>query len=259
MAKKTIFRENYLTHKPNGFTPDEYEKYGRKLDSHSFRKNINKEKENKEPQKESRNMSKNIIRLTESDLHRIVKESVQRILREEKWDLAAYENACDCLYYGYGFDFWRKQHSYLDPVMADRIWHAAFKKMAEDDRADFVPHSIESYDWKRSQDDERLNVQPDENGRYPDENLNVINGGGDDAMYAQGSAPSANGGGIAKLKGVKAIKSGGMGLADSMREFEKNFNNINKSASAKKAYDLGRLGNKKPLHRKGSLNRAFDK
>ena len=82
MAKKTIFRENYLTHKPNGFTPDEYEKYGRKLDSHSFRKNINNEKENKEPQKESRNMAKNIIRLTEGDLHRIVKESVERILRE---------------------------------------------------------------------------------------------------------------------------------------------------------------------------------
>ena len=85
MAKKTIFRENYLTHKPNGFTPDEYEKNDINLDSYSFRKENNKKK-NKEEQKESRNMAKKLIRLTESDLHRIVKESVQRILRESSLD-----------------------------------------------------------------------------------------------------------------------------------------------------------------------------
>ena len=35
---------------------------------------------------ESKNMTKKIIRLTESDLHRIVKESVQKILRESIYD-----------------------------------------------------------------------------------------------------------------------------------------------------------------------------
>lgn len=204
-------------------------------------------------------MTKNIIRLTEDDLHRIVKESVQRILREGGIYQAEFENACDCLYYGYGFKYWRKQNSHLDPVTADRIWHKAFKKMAEDDDVDFVPHSIESYDDMMRQNDEKLNVQPGEDGRYPDENLNVINGGGDDAMYAQGGAPSAGGEGIHKLKGMKAIKAGGMGLGDSRDEWEKNAETINKSKEAKKAYDMGRLGNQKPLHRKGSLNRAFDK
>lgn len=38
---------------------------------------------------ESRHMNKKLIRLTESDLHRIVKESVNRILKEAKYD---YEN-----------------------------------------------------------------------------------------------------------------------------------------------------------------------
>lgn len=43
------------------------------------------EKEN-EAQMESRKMNKELIRLTESDLHRIVKETVNRILRENDAD-----------------------------------------------------------------------------------------------------------------------------------------------------------------------------
>lgn len=202
------------------------------------------------------------IRLTESDLHRIIKESVNRLLRED-FDRAAFENACDDLYYGYGFNYWRKQHSYLDPITADKIWHAAFKKMSEDPSAEFVPHSIESYDDMMRQNDERLNVQPDDDGRYPDENLNVINGGGDDAMYAQGSAPSNGGEGIHKLKGMKAImkpngKKSVIGLGDAKDEWEKNAETINQSKSAQRAFKQGRIGNERPLHRKGSLNRAFD-
>ena len=55
-----------------------------KTDLQSIRDKIfpsHMQKENKEIQKEL-NMAKNIIRLTESDLHRIVKESVKRVLRE---------------------------------------------------------------------------------------------------------------------------------------------------------------------------------
>ena len=48
------------------------------------------EKEHNGNVAESKNMNKKIIRLTESDLHRIVKESVNRILREDErhaWEL----------------------------------------------------------------------------------------------------------------------------------------------------------------------------
>lgn len=197
---------------------------------------------------------KRIIRLTESDLHKIVKESVNRLLRED-FDRAAFENACDDLYYGYDFNYWRKQHSYLDPITADKIWHAAFKKMSEDPSADFVPHSIESYDDMMRQNDERLNVQPNDNGRYPDENLNVLDSDGSDSLYAQGGGPN---GVPHKLKGMKAIKMGGMGLGAARDEYEKNFDTINKSKSSQRAFKQGRIGNERPLHRKGSLNRAFD-
>ena len=202
----------------------------------------------------NRIIMKQRIRLTESDLHRIVKESVNKVLKEN-FDRAAFENACDDLYYGYGFNYWRKQHSYLDPITADKIWHAAFKKMSEDPSADFVPHSIESYDDMMRQNDERLNVQPSDNGRYPDENLNVLDSDGSDSLYAQGGGPN---GVPNKLKGMKAIKMGGMGLGTARDEYEKNFDTINKSKNAQRTFKQGRIGNERPLHRKGSLNRAFD-
>ena len=43
---------------------------------------------------ESKHMNKKLIRLTESDLHRIVKESVNRILREsiDPWEDAVYKH-----------------------------------------------------------------------------------------------------------------------------------------------------------------------
>ena len=49
---------------------------------------------------ESRNMNKKLIRLTESDLHKIVKESVNRIIKEEGYydDRMRYENSYrECL------------------------------------------------------------------------------------------------------------------------------------------------------------------
>ena len=193
-------------------------------------------------------------RSNEDRLKQFIKESVKRVLKEN-FDRAAFENACDDLYYGYGFNYWRKQHSYLDPITADKIWNAAFKKMSEDPSADFVPHSIESYDDMMRQNDERLNVQPNDNGRYPDENLNVLDSDGSDSLYAQGGGPN---GVPHKLKGMKAIKMGGMGLGAARDEYEKNFDTINKSKSSQRAFKQGRIGNERPLHRKGSLNRAFD-
>lgn len=47
---------------------------------------------------------------------------------------ADYENACDDLYYGYWYNFWRRGNaSYLSEEDAKRIWHAAFDKMANSD------------------------------------------------------------------------------------------------------------------------------
>lgn len=208
-------------------------------------------------------MKKKLIRLTESDLRRIVKESISNILTEDY--RAEFENACDDLYYGYGYDFWRKQHKYLDNVTADRIWNAAFRKMSQDQNADFVPHSEESYDHMMRQNDNRLNVRPDENGRYPDENMNVINDRGEKSMYAQGSAPSYSGERSNKLKGMASImKPNGrnsrpvMGLDDARDEWEHNAETINRSKNAQRAFRQGRIGNERPLHRRGSLNRAFD-
>ena len=43
---------------------------------------------------------------------------------------AEYENACDDLYYGYGFEFWRNQHKHLSEEDAHIIWHAAYNHMA---------------------------------------------------------------------------------------------------------------------------------
>ena len=202
--------------------------------------------------KQYKNMNKNRIRLTESQLHRVIEESVKRVLKED-FDKAAFENACDDLYYGYGFDFWRKQHDYLDPITADKIWHAAYRKMAESD-ADFIPHSIESYDYMMRKNDERLNVQPDSEGHYPHENMNVFDSDGANALYAQGGGPNGQ---VNKLKGMKAIKMGGMGLGAARDEWEHNFDTINKSKSAKEAFNQGRIGHTRPLHRKGSLNREL--
>lgn len=42
-----------------------------------------KKQENEMMQTESRNINKKIIRMTESDLHNIVKESVRRILKQQ--------------------------------------------------------------------------------------------------------------------------------------------------------------------------------
>ena len=82
-ANKLVYRDNGMTNgiyplddlsNPNVIDDDNYRSfwsYNDKISPKYFRKN------------ESKNMNKRLIRLTESDLHRIVKESVNRILSEE--------------------------------------------------------------------------------------------------------------------------------------------------------------------------------
>ena len=43
-------------------------------------------------------MSKNIIRLTESELHQIVKESVMKILKENAWEKYPAEDQTEAMY-----------------------------------------------------------------------------------------------------------------------------------------------------------------
>lgn len=44
---------------------------------------------------------------------------------------AEYENACDCLYYGYGYYYWRKNNNRIvSDEEAKIVWKAAFDKMA---------------------------------------------------------------------------------------------------------------------------------
>ena len=46
---------------------------------------------------------------------------------------AEFENACDYLYYGYGYRRWRFQHTSMKEEEAKIIWHEAFNKMATTD------------------------------------------------------------------------------------------------------------------------------
>ena len=48
-----------------------------------------------------------------------------------KQEQAAYENACDCLYYGYGRKHWNSVG--LSERDANRIWREAFNDMANDE------------------------------------------------------------------------------------------------------------------------------
>ena len=48
---------------------------------------------------------------------------------------AEFENACDCLYYGYGFTTWKEtnKESSMTDDESKIVWRAAFNKMAEAD------------------------------------------------------------------------------------------------------------------------------
>ena len=66
-------------------------------------------------------MNKKLIRLTESDLHRIVKESVKRIIREDEvsddeyWENVAKKNAEHDFYNEYGNQSQYPAYEYIRP------------------------------------------------------------------------------------------------------------------------------------------------
>lgn len=90
--------------------------------------------------------------LTDDEVRQVIEEKKQKEIREaelaeqkrRKYDnperfhellkqfRGEYENACDDLYYGYGFNFWYndKLKSVLSEDDARIIWHFAFKKMS---------------------------------------------------------------------------------------------------------------------------------
>lgn len=47
---------------------------------------------------------------------------------------AEFENACDDLYYGYGYKFWRTHNNSIeDDNIAKMVWKAAFDKMSQNE------------------------------------------------------------------------------------------------------------------------------
>ena len=67
---------------------------------------------------------------TTDDVVRIFK-SLAEFERTVRSYRAEYENACDDLYYGYGYDFWRKSNKdYMPEDVAKIVWNRAFNKMA---------------------------------------------------------------------------------------------------------------------------------
>lgn len=66
--------------------------------------------------------------INESELRKIIRESIEEFYKGDQNEKIAYENACDCLYYGYGFKFWFERNAELlnhDAVIAKDIWKQA--------------------------------------------------------------------------------------------------------------------------------------
>jgi hypothetical protein len=76
--------------------------------------------------------AKELKTINESQLRQIIRESIEEFYKGSQNEKAAYENACDCLYYGYGFKFWFERNSKLlnnDAVIAKDIWQQALNDM----------------------------------------------------------------------------------------------------------------------------------
>ena len=83
--------------------------------------------------------SKNLLNkprtINESQLRQIIRESIEEFYKGSQNEKAAYENACDCLYYGYGFKFWFDRNAQLlnnDMVIAKTIWKQAIEDMGNE-------------------------------------------------------------------------------------------------------------------------------
>lgn len=136
------------------------------------------------------------IILTEGDIHEIIRKSVKNVLKEA-FDRDAFNDAIDYITSGLGFSAWRRKHEDLEPLDAENIFSDA-----------------ESYCRTVKQNNDRLNVRPDNYGRYPGENLNVLDRKGIESMHAQGAGGS-------RFRGVKALMAGGMSMNDAMKEYDK--------------------------------------
>ena len=72
------------------------------------------------------------IKNNKSQLRQIIRESIEEFYKGSQKESAAYENACDCLYYGYGFKFWFERNAELldnDIEFAKKVWQQAVEDM----------------------------------------------------------------------------------------------------------------------------------
>ena len=73
--------------------------------------------------------------INENQLRQIIRESLEEFYKGSQNEKAAYENARDCLYYGYGFKFWFERNAELlnnDAVIAKEIWKQAVEDMGNE-------------------------------------------------------------------------------------------------------------------------------
>ena len=73
--------------------------------------------------------------INEATLRGIIKETIEEYFAGNRQEQAAYENAKDCLYYGYGFKFWFERNSELlgnDSELAKRIWIRAKNELGDE-------------------------------------------------------------------------------------------------------------------------------
>lgn len=156
-----------------------------------------------------------VVKLTESDLHRIIRESVSRILSESEIpythyanygdyspnDRKAYIDAINTVDNNGQFSKWLERNKDLEPLIADEHFSDA-----------------ERYVNQVKADDKRYGVKPSTckgyKDRYPDENFNAINANGRHAMAALGQG--------GRFRGLQAIRMGNnMNMDDAMREYDK--------------------------------------
>ena len=73
--------------------------------------------------------------ISENVLRQIIRESIEEFYKGSRKEKAAYENACDCLKYGFGFKFWLERNLELldgDVEFAKKIWKQAKEDLAND-------------------------------------------------------------------------------------------------------------------------------
>lgn len=126
----------------------------------------------------------------------IVKEQL-RESEDRKRNKVAFDDAVDCISCGLGFRAWRERYEDIEPLEAENIFSDA-----------------ESYCRMMRQNDEEYNIKPDSDGRYPDENLNVLDKKGIEGIRALG-------GGGSRFRSIKALRSGGMGMEDAFKEYDR--------------------------------------